>query len=184
DIDPLLTQPTARPVQIMRIDNTVFTFTHDNVRRFYTSGFELGDAFEKLNIPVKHFEAYGDLPGEVIERLNRKFAVVAGAGSTPDNDNDGGPAPAPSVPATSTPPSSAAASAKPTAPRRDPTGQSRNNLADIVKGMVDKNPGDKKMAELAEQLTRMPIRSREVNAMLFAPPTPEELEMIRREMKE
>ncbi|KAH0155170.1 hypothetical protein KCU82_g10764, partial [Aureobasidium melanogenum] len=169
---------------IMRMDNTVFTFTHDNIRRFYTSGFDLGDAFEKLNIPVKHFEAYGDLPGEVIERLNRKFGVVAGAGATPDDNNDGGPAPAPSVPATSTSPSSAAASAKPTAPHRDPTGQSCNNLADIVKGMVEKNPDDKKMAELAEQLTRMPIRSREVNAMLFAPPTPEELEMIRCEMKE
>ncbi|KAH0131147.1 hypothetical protein KCU67_g16802, partial [Aureobasidium melanogenum] len=71
-----------------------------------------------------------------------------------------------------------------TAPHRDPTGQSRNNLADTVKGMVDKNPGDKKMAELAEQLTHMPIRSREVNTMLFAPPTPEELEMIRHETKE
>ncbi|KAG9552436.1 hypothetical protein KCU71_g12298, partial [Aureobasidium melanogenum] len=184
DIDPLLTQRTARPVQIMRMDNTVFTFTHDNVRRFYTSGFDLGDAFENLNIPVKHFEAYGDLPDEVIERLNRKFGVVAGARATPGTNNDGGAAPASSVPATSTPPSSAAASAKPTVPHRDPTGQSRNNLADIVKGMVDKNPGDKKMAELAEQLTHMPIRSREVNAMLFAPPTPEELEMIRHETKE
>lgn len=163
-----------------------FTFTHNNVRQFYTSGFDLGDAFENLDIPVKNFQVYGDLPGEVIERLNRKFGVAAEAGATPNNnnnDNGGGPASATSIPASSaaaSPGTPSSASAKPTAPHRDPTAQSRNSLADIVKSMVDKNPGDKKMAELVDQLTRIPIRNREVNAMLFAPPTPEELEMIRR----
>lgn len=151
-----------------------FTFTHDNVRRFYTSGFDLADAFENLDIPVKNFQVYGDLPGEVIERLNRKFGVSADGGTSSDKNNDGGAAPASSA---ST--SSKSASANPTAPDRDPTGQFRDNLADIVKNMVDKNPGNEKMAELADQLTRMPIRSREVNAMLFSPPTAEELEMIR-----
>jgi hypothetical protein len=47
--------------------------------------------------------------------------------------------------------------------------------------MANRNPGDKKMIELADQLARAPIRSREVNAMLFGPPTPEEMEMIRRQ---
>ncbi|KAG9698284.1 hypothetical protein KCU95_g13409, partial [Aureobasidium melanogenum] len=176
-IDPLLTNPTARPVQMLREDNTIFTFTHNNIRQFYTSGFDLGDAFEKLNTPVKNFKVYGDLPGEVVNRLNRKFGVAVEAGAVPhnnDGNNDGGP-----LPAISKPPSSSTASAKPTAPHCDPPGQSCNSLADIVKSMVEKNPGDQKMAELAERLARRPIRSREVNAMLFGPPTPEELEMIR-----
>lgn len=115
-----------------------FTFTHNNVRQFYTSGFDLGEAFEKLNVPVKNFKVYGDLPGEVINRLNRKFGVVTEAGNSPDDNNDDGGRSRP----TSTP----------TAPHRDPTGQSRNSLADIVKSMVDKDPGDKKMAEIAEEL--------------------------------
>ncbi|THY19499.1 hypothetical protein D6D01_07047 [Aureobasidium pullulans] len=77
DIDPLLTQPTARPVQVVRMDNTIFTFTHNDVRRFYTSGFDLADAFEGLEIPIENFQIYGDLPGEVIERLTRKFGAAA-----------------------------------------------------------------------------------------------------------
>ncbi|THX89860.1 hypothetical protein D6D05_00943 [Aureobasidium pullulans] len=77
DIDPLLTQPTAHPVQVMRMDNIIFTFTHNNVRRFHTSGFDLADAFAGLGIPVENFEVYGDLPGEVIECLTRKFGAAA-----------------------------------------------------------------------------------------------------------
>ncbi len=42
-----------------------FTFTHDNVGRFPPLGFDLGDAFETEHY-CQHFEAYGDLPGEII----------------------------------------------------------------------------------------------------------------------
>jgi hypothetical protein len=58
-----------------------FTFTHKNVRKFHTSGFDLGDAFAGLNLPVKNFQIYGDLPGEAIEHLTHKFGVSAGAGA-------------------------------------------------------------------------------------------------------
>jgi hypothetical protein len=167
-----------------------FTFTHKNVRRFYKSGFDLGDALEGLSIPVKKFQVYGDLPGEVIERLNRKFGV--GIAVTPDNKegSNEGPVPTTSVSNSSAATSSPAASSNastpvsptPTTPR-DLTGQSRNHLADIAKGLADKNPEDEGMMKLANDFARMPIRSREVNAMLFAPPTPEEMEMIRRQMQ-
>jgi hypothetical protein len=165
-----------------------FTFTHKNVRRFYKSGFDLGDAFEGLSIPVKNFQIYGDLPGEVIERLNHKFGV--GVAATPENkegDNEGPkPATSTSPPSTASSPPAASNTSTPTSPKsttspRDPTGQSRNHLADIAKGLADKNPEDEGMMKLANDLARMPIRSREVNAMLFAPPTPEEMEMMRRQ---
>jgi hypothetical protein len=141
-----------------------------------------------LNIPVKNFQIYGDLPGEVIERLTRKFRVAAE--TTPDDkkSDDQDPVPTTSTSASSTARSTPAtssnaspASPEPTALPRDPTGQSRNDIAEFVKGIADKNPGDKGMMRIADQLARMPIRSREVKAMLFAPPTPEELEMIRRQ---
>jgi hypothetical protein len=151
-----------------------FTFTHRNVRRFYKSGFDLGDAFEGLNIPVKNFQIYGDLPGEVIERLTRKFRDAVGA--TPDDkkSDDQDPATSSNVfPATP----------EPTALPRDPTGQSRNDVAEFVKSIADKNPGDKGMMKIVDQLARIPIRSREVKAMLFAPPTAEELDMIRRQVQ-
>jgi hypothetical protein len=162
-----------------------FTFTHKNVRRFYRSGFDLGDAFEGLSIPVKKFQIYGDLPGEVIDRLNRKFGVGVTGTHTKKEGSDRGPTPATSSTATSSPAASnasTAASPKPTTPR-DPTGQSRNDVAHIAKSLADKNPEDKEMMKLADDLARMPIRSREVNAMLFGPPTPEEMERVRRQMQ-
>lgn len=144
-----------------------------------------------MNVPIKNFQIYGDLPGEVIERLNRKFGIGAGAKAPSDDKkpNNPGPKPTISVPASSTVTSptaassdtSSPASAKPATPARDPTGQSRNDLANFVKSIANKNPEDRKMMELADRLARIPIRSREVNAMLFAPPTPEEMEMIRRQ---
>ncbi|KAK6004638.1 hypothetical protein QM012_008500 [Aureobasidium pullulans] len=146
EIDSLLIQPTARPVQVMREDNTVFTFTHNNVRKFYTSGFDLCDAFEKLNITVKNFQVYGDLPGEVIRRLNRKFAVAAGAKTSSDtNNNDSGPLPDTSVPV----PISASFDSSPSA--HNLVGKAGNELVDLIKRMADKHPNDKKMAELAHQ---------------------------------
>jgi len=146
-----------------------------------------------LNIPINNFQIYGDLPGEVIERLNRNFGIGASAGAGASSNDKGnnkpGAKPTASVPASSTTSSSPAvstgtstpASDESNTPPRHPTGQSRNDVADFVKSMAEKNPGDPKMMELAEQLAQMPIRSREVNAMLFAPPTSEELEMIRRQ---
>jgi hypothetical protein len=74
-----------------------FTFTHKNVRKFYTSGFDLGAAFEGLRIPVKNFQIYGDVPGEVVERLNRKFGVGSGATPTNKENNNQGPKPVTSV---------------------------------------------------------------------------------------
>jgi hypothetical protein len=144
-----------------------------------------------LNVPVKNFQIYGDLPGKVIERLTRKFGVGAGAKAPSDDQkpNNSGPKSTDSVPASSTATSPTAASSdtstpaspKPATPARDPTGQSRNDVADFIKSMAGKNPDDKKMMELADRLARIPIRSHEVKAMLFAPPTPEEMEMIRRQ---
>jgi hypothetical protein len=142
-----------------------------------------------LSIPVKKFQVYGDLPGEVIERLNRKFGVGV-TDTTPtkkEGSNQGsGPATSAFTSSTANPSpatSSNASTPKPTTPPRDPTGQSRNHLADIAKSLADKNPEDEGMMKLANDFARMPIRSREVNAMLFAPPTPEEMEMIRRQMQ-
>jgi hypothetical protein len=138
-----------------------------------------------LSIPVKKFQIYGDLPGEVIERLNRKFGV--GITPTPDNKEDSNRGPSTSSTTNSSPTTSSTASTpaspKPTTPR-DPTGQSRNDVAELVKGIADKNPEDEGMMRIANELARMPIRSREVNAMLFAPPTAEEMEMIRRQTQQ
>jgi hypothetical protein len=107
-----------------------------------------------LNIPVKNFKIYGDLPGE-----------------------------GPQVPYRATSSNTSPASPEPTALPRDPTGQSRNDVAEFVKSIADKNPGDKGMMRIADQLARIAIRSREVKAMLFAPATAEELEMIRRQVQ-
>jgi hypothetical protein len=143
-----------------------------------------------LNIPVKNFKIYGDLPGEVIERLARKFRIAPEVVPDDKKSNDQGPAPttststsssAKSIPATSS--NTSTASPEPTALPRDPTDQSRNGVAEFVKSIADKNPGDKGMMRIADQPARIPIRSREVKAMLFAPPTAEELEMIRRQVQ-
>ena len=121
-----------------------------------------------MNIPVKNFQIYGDLPGEVIERLNRKFGVGAsvGAGAPSDDKENHNPGskPATSVPTPSTANSSTTAStstpssipSKPTTPPRDPTSKFRNNLEDFVENMLEKNPEDDKMTELAELLARIP----------------------------
>jgi hypothetical protein len=118
------------------------------------------------------------------------FLIPVGADTTPtkkEGSNQGsGPATSAFTSSTANPSpatSSNASTPKPTTPPRDPTGQSRNHLADIAKGLADKNPEDEGMMKLANDFARMPIRSREVNAMLFAPPTPEEMEMIRRQMQ-
>lgn len=143
-----------------------FTFTHKNVRKFYASGFDLGDAFESLNIPVKNFQIYGDVPGdvpgEVIERLNRKFSIAAKADAPPHDNksNDQGPKPATSVsvPSTANSPNDAStsasvsASSQPTTHPHRPTSKFRNKLDDLVEGMVE----DKKMMELAELLAHIP----------------------------
>jgi hypothetical protein len=143
-----------------------------------------------LNIPVKNFQIYGDLPGEVIERLTRKFRVAAQVAPDDKKSDDQGPAStsststastARSTPATSS--NESPASPEPTTLPRDPTGQSRNDIAEFVKSIADNSPEDKGMMRIADQLARMPIRSREVKAMLFAPPTAEELEMIRRQVQ-
>jgi hypothetical protein len=138
-----------------------------------------------LSIPVKKFQIYGDLPGEVIERLYRKFGVGVADTTLPNEEGSNrGPAPATFSTVTSSPATSSNASTPASSKAtRDPTGQSRNDIADIAKGLADKNPEDKEMMELANDLARMPIRSREVNAMLFAPLTPEEMEMVRRQMQ-
>ncbi|KAI4731862.1 hypothetical protein E4T49_00101 [Aureobasidium sp. EXF-10728] len=158
-IDALLTQSNARPVQVMRQDGTV---------RFYTSAFDLADAFETLRAPVKTFEIYGDVPGQVIQRLNRKFGVGV------QDNKDSGTVSSIFIPSTT--------ASRPT--NHDTTGQRRKRLAELVKGMAAKNPNDKKMAAFAEQIAGMPIRSREVGAMLTDPPTPEEMEVLRRRMDE
>jgi len=102
----------------------------------------------------------------VIERLKRKFSTGAKADTSPDNDksNDEGPKPATSVSASSTANSPTTAStstptstpSKPTTPPRDPTSKFRNNLEDFVENMLEKNPEDDKMTELAELLARIP----------------------------
>jgi hypothetical protein len=142
-----------------------------------------------LNIPVKKFQIYGDLPGEVIERLTRKFSVATEVAPNNKKSDDHDSAATTSTSTSSTAKSTLAtssnaspASTEPTVLPRDPTGQSRNDIAEFVKSIVDKNLEDKGMMKIADQLARMPIRSREVKAMLFAPPTAEELEMIRRKV--
>ncbi|KAI4723066.1 hypothetical protein E4T48_00710 [Aureobasidium sp. EXF-10727] len=155
-IDALLTEPSARPVQVMREDGSV---------RFYTSAFDLADAFETLHAPVKTFEIYGDVPAQVIKRLNRKFGV--GGQDSKDSDSTSSAF----VPTT--------IASRPG--NHDTTGQHRKTLAELVKGMAAKHPNDKKMAAFAEKIAGMPLRSREVNAMLTGPPTPEEMEMLRRQ---
>ena len=102
----------------------------------------------------------------MIERLNRKFGMGAGAGALSDDkgNNNPGAKPTTSVPASSTTSSSTTAStstptstpSKPTTPPRDPTSKFRNNLEDFVENMMEKNPEDEKMTELAELLARIP----------------------------
>ena len=51
------------------------TLTKANVRRFCETAYNISSALSALNRPVAHFQLYGDVPSEVVERLEKKFKV-------------------------------------------------------------------------------------------------------------
>jgi len=163
DIDALQTHPKAQPVMLQRgTDNRIDTLARSNFRTFFVNQFNFADAMSAMQRTVKHFDISGDLPGEVITRPETKF----GTQSTVADEEEA---------ATTT----ADVHAQPPRERLDnETGQRHNDSAAFFRDLAARNPEDEYMADLARRIANRPVYSPSIQAMLFGPPTPEEMAML------
>jgi len=74
-VDALLANPEGAPSVCLDRCETRMTLTKANVRRFCETAYNMSSALLALNCPAAHFQLYGDVPGEVVERLEKKFKV-------------------------------------------------------------------------------------------------------------
>jgi len=74
-VDALLANPEGAPSVCLDREETRMTLTKANVRRFCETAYNISSAVSALNCPVAHFQIYGDVPSEVVERLEKKFKV-------------------------------------------------------------------------------------------------------------
>ena len=159
DIDPLLTHPKAQPVMLQRgTDQRIDTLTRKNFSKFFEIQYIFADAMTSMQRTLKHFEVYGDLPGNVITRLETKFGKVMNR----DAESD-----------------ASAANTSKTLQQRDrideKTGQRHNESAAIFRDLAARDPEDEYMADLARRIANRPLYSPSIQAMLFGPPTAAEL---------
>jgi len=54
---------------------TCYRLTHNRLKTFCMPAYHIGDALNLLECSIKQFMIYGDLPGDVIDGLERKFDV-------------------------------------------------------------------------------------------------------------
>lgn len=152
EIDALLTHPRAKPVMLERgTDHRIDTLTRSNFRSFFASQYNFTDAICAMTRSIKHFDISGDFPGEALNRIEIKFGIpLSIAGSTVGYQTVG-------------------------AEVHEETGQSRDSLNDILQRMALRDPGNEHIADLLRQTSARPAYSPAVQAMLFGPPTAEEL---------
>jgi hypothetical protein len=74
-VDALLADPEGALSVCLDRAETRMTLTKANVRRFCEPAYKIGSAFSALNRPIAHFQLYGDVPSEVVERLEKQFKV-------------------------------------------------------------------------------------------------------------
>jgi len=163
EIDALLTHPRARPVRIERLNGTNDVLFGADAKRFHVSGFDIGAALEKLNVPVERFRIFGDLPGAVVASVTKKFATAAARAE--EEDRKAFKIPAPPAP-------------DPT-PLNPTTGQP-HNASDFIVDYARRNPHDKSAQKMAREAAHMTIKSPKIMRMLMAPPTREEMERMGR----
>lgn len=78
DIEALLdpSKPTTYPdVRLKMNDDRFCSVSARNAKVFLLPATLIGDVLPRLNAPVANFEAYGDLPSAVINKLNRRSGV-------------------------------------------------------------------------------------------------------------
>ena len=61
------------PVAVLRPDRKYDRLNHTKLKRLMTSAYRVMDALLALECRVGRFEINGDLPGDVVERLDDKF---------------------------------------------------------------------------------------------------------------
>ena len=155
NIDALLTHPRAAPVMVRRGDGRIDTFKADNLRTFLANAFAIGDVFEDLHTGVDTFEVYGDFPTTVIEQLERKFGAAS-----PESK-----AIRESVEVTGIYGRGV----------NNETGQNADTTAAFMRQMAARDPGNEFVADMARRMSNRPMYSPAVQAMLFGPPTLEEI---------
>ena len=74
-VDALLENPEGAPSVCLDRNETRMTLTKTNVRRFCETAYNISSALSALNCPIAHFQLHGDVPSEVVERLEKKFKV-------------------------------------------------------------------------------------------------------------
>lgn len=152
EIDALLTHPRAKPVMLQRgTDHRIDTVKHSNFRSFFASQYNFADALCAMTRTLKSVDIGGDLPGEALNRIEAKFGLpLSTAGSTVGFQTHG-------------------------AAVHEETGQSRDSLAELLRDMALRDPGNEFIADMARRTSNRPVYSPAVQAMLFGPPTAEEL---------
>ena len=155
NIDALLTHPRAAPVMVRRGDGRIDTFKASNLRNFLANAFAIGDVFEDLHSGVDSFEVYGDFPTTVIDQLERKFGAASPESRAIRESVEVAGIYGRNV--------------------NNETGQNSDGFAGFMREMVANNPGDDFMADMANRLANRPMYSPAVQAMLFGPPTAQEL---------
>jgi len=156
NIDALLTHSRAAPVMVRRgVDGRIDTFKASNLRTFLANAFAIGDVLEDLHSGVNTFEVYGDFPTAVIDQLERKFGAAS-----PESK-----AIRESVQFTGIYGRGV----------NDETGQNADTTAAFMRQMAARDPGNESVADMARRMSNRPMYSPAVQAMLFGPPTPEEI---------
>jgi len=72
-VDALLEDPKRAPLAVPRRHDRTDQLPHEDLKRFMVSAYHVMDALLALECRVGLFEIYGDLPGDVVERLCRRF---------------------------------------------------------------------------------------------------------------
>jgi len=140
-IDALLKNPTNAPVGVLRLDGKFAKLTHKSLKRFMTSAYHIMDALLALECKVGRFEIYGDLPGDVIECLCRKFNATL-----PE------PAVNAAMPVRG---STSSANVLATAPTPQ-AGVAQPTMLDFLRNYATGNPNDQFAQDMAQRAANMP----------------------------